>query len=134
MADDDKRDGFLGWLGITDAPQWQSARPLGRLIGVVLTFAFPLLFAAVLIAAFAITFHTIRSGVSNASEEINLGAGALIAAPLGSPFLIWSTFLKNRAVLYQKEGHITAGSTKQSNSLERKKPLNELAAYNYLGW
>jgi hypothetical protein len=94
MANDDKRDGFLGWLGISDVPNWEVARPLGRLIGVMLTLAFPLLFVTALVAAFAVTWHTIRLGITGATEGINLGAGALVAALLGSPFLIWSTIKK----------------------------------------
>lgn len=37
----------------------------------------------------------------------SLGAGALIVALLGAPFLIWSTVLKHETVRYQKEGLIT---------------------------
>lgn len=36
-----------------------------------------------------------------------LGSGALIAALLGAPFVIWATVIKHRTVEFQKEGHIT---------------------------
>jgi len=126
MANGDRRDGFLEWLGISDSPNWQIARPLGRLIGVVLTFAFPLLFVTALIAAFAVTWHTISLGVTGATEGINLGAGALVAALLGSPFLIWSTFLKHQTVLYQKEGHITDRINKAVEQLGVEKAVERI--------
>lgn len=126
MTNDGKRDSFLGWLGISDAPNWKIARPLGRLIGVVLTFAFPLLFVTAFFAAFSVTWHTIGLGVTGATEGINLGAGALIAALLGSPFLIWSTFLKHQTVLFQKEGHITDRINKAVEQLGAEKAIERI--------
>ena len=107
MPNNDTSDSLLGWLGILNAPNWKNGRPLGRLIGILLTAVVPLLFLFSLVAAFAVMWHTIKSGATNATGGINLGAGALIAAMLGAPFLIWSTILKHQTVRYQKEGHIT---------------------------
>lgn len=126
MADNDKRDGFLGWLGITDKPNWHTARPLGRLIGTVVVIAVPLLFVSAIVAAFAVIWQVIVPVVTGASEGVNLGAGALIAALLGSPFLIWSTFLKHQTVLYQKEGHITDRINKAVEQLGVEKAVERI--------
>ncbi|WP_161492637.1 pentapeptide repeat-containing protein [Pseudophaeobacter leonis] len=65
-------------------------------------------------------------GVTSASEGVNLGAGALIAALLGSPFLIWSTFLKHQTVRYQKEGHITDRISKAVEQLGVEKAVERI--------
>ena len=126
MNDDGKRDGFLDWLGISNRPNWQTARPVGRLIGTLITVAVPLLFITAIVAAFAVTWHTILLGITSASEGVNLGAGALIAALLGSPFLIWSTLLKHQTVLYQKEGHITDRINKAVEQLGVEKAVERI--------
>lgn len=120
------KNSFLDWLGILDRPNWQKARPLGRFIGVFLTLAIPLLFITALLAAFAVISHTIILGFTGSSEGVNLGAGALIAALLGSPFLIWSTYLKNQSVLYQKEAHITDRINKAVEQLGAEKTVERI--------
>ena len=121
----EKPKDLLDWLGISDAPNWRVARPLGGFLAVVIT----LLFILALIAAFAVIFHTIRTATSGAEEGINLGAGALVAAMLGAPFVIWGTFLKYQTVRYQKEGHITDRINKAVEQLGSEKTIK----YHYKG-
>ena len=119
MSDDKTPRDLLDWLGITDAPRWWVARPLGPLVSVLL--AIQLVLAVV--AAFAVLLHTVAMARSGASEGINLGAGALIVALLGAPFLIWSTVLKHQTLRYQKEGHITDRIKKAVEQLGAEKTV-----------
>ena len=96
------------------------------MIGALLIAAVPLLFLFSLIAAFAVTWHTIKLGATNATEGINLGAGALIGALLGAPFLIWSTVLKYQTVRYQKEGHITDRINKAVEQMGAEKTVERI--------
>lgn len=104
---------FLDWMGLTDTPNWPVARPLGPLLSVILA----LLFTAALLAAF-VTLGSIISG-SNAG----LGAGALIVAILGAPFLIWNTVIRHRALYFQREGHITDRLAKAVEQLGTEKTV-----------
>ncbi|WP_435259490.1 pentapeptide repeat-containing protein [Thioclava sp. FR2] len=94
---------FLDWLNIRNLPDWTKSRRLGALVTTVLA----LLFVMAFVALVAVLVHTIRLSMAEGSEGPNLGAGALIAALLGAPFVIWGTWLKHRTVTFQKEGHIT---------------------------
>src|SRR6056297_473615 len=108
----------LDWMGISDAPDWTVARPLGRLVSLLLL----LLFAGALCAAFVLIGRTIlgEGGAGGA-----LGTGALIVALLGAPFLIWSTVLKHETVRYQKEGHITDRINKAVEQLGAEKTVKK---------
>lgn len=121
----EKPNDLLDWLGVSDVPNWRVARPLGSFIAVALT----LLFILALIAAFAVIFHTIGTATSGTKEGINLGAGALVAAMLGAPFVVWGTFLKYQTVRYQKEGHITDRINKAVEQLGAEKTVK----YHYIG-
>lgn len=44
---------------------------------------------------------------ASAAGPATLGAGALVVALLGAPWVIWGTWLKHRTVAFQKEGHMT---------------------------
>ncbi|WP_461308283.1 hypothetical protein, partial [Albidovulum sp.] len=94
---------FLDWLGLSGLPDWRVARPLGPLLTVIVA----LLFVAALLAAFAVLWQTIAHAGAGPGAGPNLGAGALIAALLGAPFVIWATVIRHRTVEFQKEGHIT---------------------------
>lgn len=119
MSDDKTPRDLLDWLGITDAPRWWVARPLGPLVSVLLA----ILLVLAVVAAFAVLLHTVAMARSGASEGINLGAGALIVALLGAPFLIWSTVLKHQTLRYQKEGHITDRINKAVEQLGAEKTV-----------
>lgn len=97
-------------------------------------------FLAALGAAAAVLFDTIRNILhppQMGSSSPNLGAGALIAALLGAPFVIWGTVLKHRTLGFQKEGHLTdriakaveqigAEKTVKHDGVERSEPNIEV--------
>lgn len=118
----EKPKDLLDWLGVSNTPNWRVARSLGSFLAVALT----LLFILALVAAFAVVFHTIGTATSGAEEGINLGAGALVAALLGAPFVIWGTFLKYQTVRYQKEGHITDRINKAVEQLGAEKTVDRI--------
>jgi uncharacterized protein YjbI with pentapeptide repeats len=96
----ESQDDIWTWLGLRRRPIWAVARPLGGLLAMLAA----ILFVMALVGAFAVIGRTI---VADDATQANLGAGALIVALLGAPFLIWSTVLKHETVRYQKEGLIT---------------------------
>ena len=57
----------------------------------------------------------------------SLGMGALLAALLGAPFLVWGTVLKQRTVDFQKEGHITDRINKAVEQLGAEKTISYVA-------
>jgi len=103
MPEDRTPRDLLEWLGVTQEPSLHRSRLLGGFIGAVLV----LMFIMALITAFGVLLHTLGQMSSTDGPGPNLGAGALIAALLGAPFVIWGTALKHRTVTFQKEGHIT---------------------------
>ena len=123
MKDKEPPQDLLDWMGVKNAPNWVGARSFGRLIGTLLVVAVPALFAGSLIAAFVVLWHTVDLAINGEGGAINLGAGALITALLGAPFLIWSTVLKHQTVRYQKEGHITDRINKAVEQLGTEKSV-----------
>ncbi|CUH76559.1 pentapeptide repeat-containing protein [Tropicibacter naphthalenivorans] len=65
-------------------------------------------------------------GGSVLKEAQGLGIGALIAALLGSPFVVWGTILKQKTVDFQKEGHITDRINKAVEMLGAEKTVKEV--------
>ena len=120
MADDKTPRDLLDWLGIKDAPHWCVARPLGGLVAMLLGLLFAMAFAA----AFVIVGRSITGGDGGGMGR--LGAGALIVALLGAPFLIWSTVLKHQTLRYQKEGHITDRINKAVEQLGAEKDISRV--------
>lgn len=110
---------LIDWLGIRDAPDWTRARWLGAGVGVVLALLFLLAFGA----AFVVLGRTILQAGQAEAAGPNLGAGALITALLGAPFVIWGTWLKYQTVRYQKEGHITDRITTAVEQLGAEKTV-----------
>ncbi|MDP4032229.1 MAG: pentapeptide repeat-containing protein [Pseudorhodobacter sp.] len=95
------------------------ARPLGMLLGM----AAVVLLALALIAAFATVIRAI--GGSAPSTGGNLGAGALIVALLGAPFLIWGTLIKHRTLSAQMDGQITDRIAKAVEQLGAEKTVKQ---------
>lgn len=79
------------------------------------------LFLAALVAACFALWNSLGPAQNTNSNGPNLGAGALIAALLGAPFLIWGTVLKHQTVRYQKEGHMTDRINKAVEQLGAEK-------------
>jgi uncharacterized protein YjbI with pentapeptide repeats len=120
MKDKEPPQDLLDWMGIKAAPNWRVSRPLGPLFSIILA----LLFAVAIAAAFAVLIRTFAGGLT--SPTGSLGAGALIVAILGAPFLIWSTVLKHQTVRYQKEGHITDRINKAVEQLGAEKTVDRI--------
>jgi uncharacterized protein YjbI with pentapeptide repeats len=120
---------LLSWLGLSNPPNWLESRPLGHLIGFIITIVVvcsPMLFLASFSAAFAVMFQTIKIAMSERATGINLGVGALIGALLGAPFLVWATVLKYQTVRYQKEGQITDRINKAVEQLGVEKSVETI--------
>lgn len=80
----------------------------------------------VLIAAFAVVYDTVRKVFippTSGSSSPNLGAGALIAALLSAPFVIWGTYIKYQSLGFQREGHITDRISKAVEQLGAEKTV-----------
>lgn len=112
--DNNEKLSLLDWLAVRNVPNWQAARPLGALLTVVVA----LLFILALSAAFVVMVRMVFS-----AGEVTLGAGALIAALLGAPFVIWGTVLKHQTVMFQKEGHMTDRINKAVEQLGAEKTV-----------
>lgn len=114
----ESQDDIWTWLGLRRRPIWAVARPLGGLLAMLAA----ILFVMALVGAFAVIGRTI---VADDATQANLGAGALIVALLGAPFLIWSTVLKHETVRYQKEGLITDRINKAVEQLGVEKTVKK---------
>jgi uncharacterized protein YjbI with pentapeptide repeats len=110
---------LIAWLGFTNTPNWSKARTLGGIAGMILT----LFFLAAFVAAASVLFGTIRDVFARTPTGPNLGAGALITALLGAPFLIWSTVIKHKSLGFQKEGHLTDRISKAVEQLGAEKTV-----------
>ena len=119
MKHDEPPRDLLDWLALRRYPDWRVARPLGMLLGM----AAVVLLALALIAAFATVIRAIGGGASSAGG--NLGAGALIVALLGAPFLIWGTLIKHRTLSAQMDGQITDRIAKAVEQLGAEKTVKE---------
>ncbi len=98
---------LLSWLAIEWPPNFTRSRGLGSLVGAGLTLAIPALFLLALVAAFAVLSKTILDVFTDGGSGPSLGVGAMITALLGVPFVIWGTVIRQKALEFQKEGHIT---------------------------
>lgn len=107
----------LDWLGVRRAPDWQLARVLGPLFAVFIA----LLICGAYIAAFVLVYGAL---LGKGAES--LSTGALIAALLGAPFVIWATVLKQQTLRYQKEGQITDRITSAVEQLGAEKTVNRI--------
>lgn len=81
-----------------------------------------LLFLGAVGAAFAVLQHTFTAA-REGGDGPDPGAGALIGALLGGPFLIWGTILKHQTVRNQKKGHMTDRIAKVVEQLGAEKTV-----------
>lgn len=80
------------------------------------------LFALTVVAAYVGVWDMIHPALGEAGQS-GLGLGALLAAMLGSPFVIWGTWLKYQTVRFQKEGHMTDRISKAVEQLGAEKTV-----------
>jgi hypothetical protein len=62
-------------------------------------------------------------GQESVLGDTGFGMGAVIAAFLGGPFVIWGTAIKQKTVKYHKEGHITDRISKAVEQLGEEKTV-----------
>jgi uncharacterized protein YjbI with pentapeptide repeats len=104
-------------------PLWEDLPARGQGITVFLGLLWIGLFGLTIVAAYLGVWEAIHP--KDASSQPNLGLGALLAALLGSPFVIWGTWLKYQTVRYQKEGHITDRINKAVEQLGAEKTVKK---------
>ncbi|EEW25121.1 pentapeptide repeat-containing protein [Rhodobacter ferrooxidans] len=95
-------------------------------IGIVIA----VFFVAALVAAGLVLVDTISNAVpqpKGATPGPNLGAGALIAALLGAPFVIWATVIKHRTLTAEMDGQITDRISKAVEQLGAEKVVSYIA-------
>ncbi|AUH34372.1 pentapeptide repeat-containing protein [Paracoccus tegillarcae] len=107
---------LLDWLGISEAPNWGVSRPLGGLIAMLIG-----LLVILALSAAVVMLVQVAGGAA-----ASLGAGALIVAVLSAPFLIWGTWIKHRALGFQKEGHLTDRLAKAVEQLGAEKTVKKI--------
>ncbi|MGA0777624.1 MAG: hypothetical protein ACO3O6_06975, partial [Gemmobacter sp.] len=95
------------WMGFRDPPDWPAAPWVGVAVGVVAKVAIIVLFGLALGAAVSALWKMMVAGGSGASEGASLGAGAIVVAFLGAPFLIWRTVIAQGNLEAAREGQIT---------------------------
>lgn len=84
------------------------------------------LFALTVLAAFLGILQAIHPPVKPPAGDgapFGFGLGALIAALLGAPLVIWGTWLKYQTVRFQKEGHMTDRISKAVEQLGAEKTV-----------
>ena len=128
MPPKNRPEDLLDWLGLKSSPDWGVAKPLGRFSGFIVSLAIliiPLLVLGALIAAGVVLYDTIHNVFfpPASGSSPNLGAGALIAALLGAPFVIWGTYIKYQSLGFQREGHITDRISKAVEQLGAEKTV-----------
>lgn len=82
------------------------------------------LFTLTIIAAYVGVWQAIYA--KGEAGQPNLGLGALLAALLGAPFVIWGTWLKYQTVRFQKEGHMTDRISKAVEQLGAEKKVDRI--------
>jgi len=105
--------------------RWPLAGPNANMVVALLAIVGAVLFFISIGAAFTVLWHTAYNAVKLSERGISLGAGSLIAALLGAPFLIWGTILKTQTVRYQKEGHMTDRIAKAVEMLGAEKTVKK---------
>jgi uncharacterized protein YjbI with pentapeptide repeats len=86
-------------------PIWEDLPKRGQGMAVFLGLLWIGLFGLTIVAAYLGVWEAIHP--KDAASQPGLGLGALLAALLGAPFVIWGTWLKYQTVRFQKEGHMT---------------------------
>ncbi|KPP88182.1 MAG: Pentapeptide repeats (8 copies) [Rhodobacteraceae bacterium HLUCCO07] len=114
----------LLWLTLNEQDRKAERDPLTLLtaLGWALLPIWLLIFTATLWQVWLV----VTGGTSTLTSTTTLGTGALIAALLGAPFVIWGTVLKHQTVRYQKEGHITDRINKAVEQLGAEKTVDRI--------
>lgn len=112
------------WMGFRVPPDWSRGRRFGGALGWFLMAATIVLWPAAIVATGAVLLHTADIAFSGTTEGIDLGAGALIVALLGAPFLIWRTVIAQGNLEVAREGQITDRISKAVEQLGAERTVN----------
>lgn len=102
-------------------PIWEEMREGWRGPTILLGLIWLGLFALTIAAAYVGVWQALHP--EGEASQPNLGLGALLAALLGAPFVIWGTWLKYQTVRFQKEGHMTDRINKAVEQLGAEKTV-----------
>lgn len=106
-------------------PAWEDIPESWRGTAIFLGLLWLGLFALTVVAAYVGVWDMIHPAPGAAGQS-GLGLGALLAAMLGSPFVIWGTWLKYQTVRFQKEGHMTDRISKAVEQLGAEKTVDRI--------
>lgn len=115
--------GLAAWIVLAVLPRRQGGPPESEPQWRDAAF---LIAGALWVGLLAYTLAAAFAGASRAlagSESIQLGLGTLLAALLGAPFLIWTTWLRHKAVGVQKDDHMTDRISKAVEQLGAEKTV-----------
>lgn len=87
------------WLGFKRRPNLAAHRTMGGVVGLLVI----LLVAATVLPAIVATVGLLWNVMLNPSETASFRTGALIAAILGAPFIIWRTMVAAKQAAVQEE-------------------------------
>ena len=107
-------------------PTWEDIPESWRGMAILLGLIWLGLFGLTVVAAYAGVWQIIHPKGESGGAASGLGFGALLAAMLGAPFVIWGTWLKHRTVTFQKEGHITDRINKAVEMLGAEKKVDRI--------
>ncbi|WP_309664269.1 hypothetical protein [Tabrizicola sp.] len=108
------------------APIWEQLSLGGVTLVTVLGLVWIGMFGLTVLAAYLGLWQSIHPDTATTVPgQPTFGLGALVAALLGAPFLIWGTWLKYQTVRYQKEGHITDRINKAVEMLGAEKVVKK---------
>lgn len=97
-------------------------------LGLLTAFAWLLLPVWLLLFAGTLwqVWYLLTGAPSMLAGKTPLGTGALLAALLGAPFVVWGAVLRQRTVDFQKEGHITERITAAVEQLGAEKSVKKI--------
>ena len=110
---------FFDWIGVTAYPQWMKAPIVGAVFGKLLAG----IYIAIFVVALFVVGRTFILTLDATSSGPNLGAGALIAAILSAPFVVWRATVAQRTVDLQHQGQITDRISKAVEQLGAEKTV-----------
>ncbi len=119
----DKVPNLIEWFGYSTSMDFSRPPTLGGIFRVVFSLVLILFYGAAIVAAAYVIKHTIAPTQNPISDGPSLGAGALIAAILAAPFVIWRTLIAQRTVDLQHQGQITDRISKAVEQLGAEKTV-----------
>jgi uncharacterized protein YjbI with pentapeptide repeats len=100
--DNDKSSDLLSWLGLTARPNFLVSKPLGALIGVLLTIVIGGLFGLAVLSAFKLLGTALFGNLPKGTAS-NFGLSGVIVAMIGAPLVVWRTYIAQEQTKTTKE-------------------------------